>query len=140
MFTTVQNVLNNYKEAVYEKNVEKFLMGYAPDVHIFDCWQEWQYNGIEQWRVAVEEWFMGLEKEGVLLRTELYDESLKENEGLAHVRGTVSFTAFDKTGKELRKMRNRFTFVLVKAEGSWRIIHEHSSLPVSTEDGKGIFE
>ncbi|WP_298825573.1 SgcJ/EcaC family oxidoreductase [uncultured Planococcus sp.] len=140
MFTEVRDVLNNYRDAVYEKDVEKFLSGYASDVHIFDCWQEWQFNGIEQWKNVVDEWFGGLVEEGVLLQAELYDESLKESEDLAHVHGSVSFTAFDKTGKELRKMKNRFTFVLEKTEGSWRITHEHSSLPIGMEDGKAIFD
>lgn len=139
MFTEVRDVLNNYRDAVYEKDVEKFLSGYAPDVHVFDCWQEWQYNGVEQWKTVVDEWFGGLLEEGVLLRAELHDESLKESEGLAHVHGSVSFTAFDKAGKELREIKNRFTFVLEKAGGSWHITHEHSSLPISTEDGKVVF-
>lgn len=139
MFTDVQDVLKNYRDAVYEKNVEKFLSGYAPNVHIFDCWQEWEYKGIEQWKAVVDEWFSGLEEEEVLLRAELHEEAIKENAELAHVHGSISFAAEDKTGKELRKMRNRFTFLLEKADGSWRIIHEHSSLPIGMEDGKAIF-
>lgn len=139
MFTDVQDVLTNYRDAVYEKNVEKFLSGYAPDVHVFDCWQEWQYNGIEQWKALVEDWFGGL-GEGELLRAELHDKVIKENAELAHIYGSMSYAAFDEKGKELRKMRNRFTFVLEKIEDSWRITHEHSSLPISVKDGKAIFD
>ena len=138
MFTDVQDVLKNYEDAVYEKNVEKFLSGYAPDVHIFDCWQEWQYDGIEQWKALVDDWFGGLE-EGELLRAELHDKVIKENAEFAYVHCSISFAAFDDAGKELRKMTNRFTFVLEKIEGSWQIIHEHSSLPIGMKDGKAIF-
>lgn len=138
MFAEVSEVLQNYTDAVYEKDVEKFLSGYAQDVHLFDCWNRWEIDGIEEWKTAVTEWFSGLE-EGVLLRTELTGESIKENAELAHVQGNMSFSAVDGEGQELRKMVNRFTFMLEKVDGSWRITHEHSSLPISTEDGKAIF-
>jgi hypothetical protein len=38
-FNKVQDVLENYKSATYEKNVERFLSTYAPDIHIYDCWE-----------------------------------------------------------------------------------------------------
>ena len=139
MFAEVSDVFKNYSDAVYEKDVEKFLSAYAPDVHLYDCWNNWEYNGIAEWRAAVTEWFSGLE-EGMWLRAELSGESGNENAGLAHVQGNMSFAAVDGEGKELRKMVNRFTFLLEKVEGSWRITHEHSSLPINTEDDKAIFQ
>lgn len=138
MFSTVNDVLNNYVAAVYEKDVEKFLAGYARNVHIYDAWNSWESNGIDEWKAAVTEWFNGLE-EDMLLRVELYNDSRKENEELAYVQGTVSFAAVDTEGKELRKMNNRFSFMMEKSAGSWRITHEHSSLPINTENDKAIF-
>ncbi|SFC40792.1 hypothetical protein [Bacillus sp. UNCCL81] len=38
-FFKVQDVLENYKSAVYEKDVERFINMYAPDIHIYDCWE-----------------------------------------------------------------------------------------------------
>ena len=139
MFKEVQDVFKNYEDAVNEKDVEKFLLGYAPDVHLFDCWGKWEHNGIEQWKGAVMEWFSGVEEEGVQLRAELTNEVVKENEGLAHVHGAIKFAGLDEEGKELRSVTNRFSFMLEKVDGSWQITHEHSSLPISTEDGKAIF-
>lgn len=139
MFNEVQDVFKNYEEAVSEKDVEKFLAGYAPNVHLFDCWGKWEHNGIGEWKTAVTEWFDGVEEEGVGLRAELIEEVVKENEGLAHVHGAIKFAGIDEEGKEFRSVTNRFTFLLEKVDGSWRITHEHSSLPISTEDGKAIF-
>ncbi|WP_262177306.1 hypothetical protein [Saccharococcus sp. Marseille-Q5394] len=42
----VQDVLENYRSAVYEKDVEKFLSLYASEVHIYDCWGKWESKGI----------------------------------------------------------------------------------------------
>lgn len=139
MFAEVQDVINNYTDAVYEKDVDKFLSGYAPDIHIFDCWGEWEHKGIGKWKAVVKGWFGGLEEEGVRLRAEFHDKVCKENEDLAHFHCAISFTALDDTGQELRKMTNRFTVALEKVDGSWQIVHEHSSLPISMEDGKAIY-
>ncbi len=138
MFSTVNDVLKNYVDAVYEKDVEKFLAGYARDVHIYDAWNRWESSGIDEWKTSVTEWFNGL-AEGMWLKVELYNDSRKENEDLAYVQGTISFTAVDIEGKELRKMINRFSFMLEKSAGSWRITHEHSSLPINTENDQAIF-
>lgn len=139
MFTEIKDVFQNYADAVYEQDVEKFLSGYAPDVHLFDCWSQWAYNGVEEWKPAVAEWFGGLKEQGLQLRVELHDESGSENAEIAYKHCSVHFAAFDSDGQELRRMVNRFSFVLEKMEGSWRIVHEHSSLPISMEDGKAMF-
>lgn len=138
MFKTVQDVLTNYRKAVHEKDVDKFLLGYAEDVHIFDCWGKWEYTGTAAWKQVVAEWFSGLEEE-LLLRVEFHDDIVKESGDLTYVHCAVSYTAVDLSGKELRSMKNRFTFVLEKIQGSWKIIHEHSSLPINPENDQAIF-
>ncbi|MGB6407708.1 MAG: nuclear transport factor 2 family protein [Planococcus donghaensis] len=138
MFKTIQDVLTNYQKAVYEKDVDKFLLGYAEDVHIYDCWGEWEYTGTDAWRQVVAEWFNGLE-EKMLLKVEFHNELVKESDNLAYVHSMVSYTAVDLTGKELRNMKNRFTFIMIKTQDSWQIIHEHSSLPINPENDHAIF-
>ncbi|SDG73390.1 conserved hypothetical protein [Planococcus glaciei] len=139
MFATVQDLVANYTEAVYEGDAEKFLSAYAPDVCIFDCFEQWEYTGIEAWRAFVTEWFSGMEQEGAKLRAEVESQGAKEYGDSAHVHCIISFAALDQSGKQLRKTKNRFTFVLEKVDGSWRIVHEHSSVPVHMEDGRAIF-
>jgi hypothetical protein len=36
VFFKVQDVLENYKTAIYEKDVEKFLSMYDSEMHIYD--------------------------------------------------------------------------------------------------------
>lgn len=138
-FKNVRDVLENYRSAVHEKDVERFLASYASDVHLYDCWGNWECVGISQWRESVREWFSGLEEEGVLLKTDFSDLVIEENSTLAFVHCNVTFAAFTKTEEKLRQMTNRFTFGLKNENGSWAIKHEHSSLPISMETGKGIF-
>jgi ketosteroid isomerase-like protein len=138
-FNKVQDVLENYKSAVYEKDVERFVSTYASDIHVYDCWENWECIGISKWKKMVEGWFNGLSEEGVLLKTDFDDLVVEENSNLAFVHCAVSFTAYNESGEKLRQMTNRFTFGLRKENESWTITHEHSSLPISMETGKGIF-
>ncbi|NHM31951.1 YybH family protein [Neobacillus terrae] len=139
-FKKVHDVLENYKSAVYEKDIERFLSTYASDIHIFDCWGSWESSGISQWRETVIEWFKGLSEEGVLLKVDFNDLVIEENSNIAFVYCAVTFAAHHPNSREiLRQMTNRFTIGLRKENESWTITHEHSSLPINMETGKGLF-
>ncbi|MBY0123790.1 nuclear transport factor 2 family protein [Bacillus sp. S/N-304-OC-R1] len=139
-FIKVQDVLENYKSSIYEKDVERFLTIYASDIHIYDCWSNWECKGISHLRANVEEWFNGLKVDGVLLNVDFNDLVVEENMNLAFVYCSVTFAAQNvESGEKLRQMTNRFTFGLRKVNDSWLITHEHSSLPINMETGKAIF-
>jgi ketosteroid isomerase-like protein len=138
-FSEVQEVLENYKSAIYEKDVERFLSAYASDIHIYDCWETWESIGISKWRGMVNEWFTELDEEGVLLQIDFIDLDVEESSNMAFVHSGVKFAAQNKSGEVIRQMTNRFTFCLKKVNESWSIVHEHSSLPINIETGKGIF-
>ncbi|MBH0168194.1 YybH family protein [Fictibacillus sp. 18YEL24] len=136
----VQDVLENYKSAVYEKDVDQFLSTYATDVHIYDCWGNWECKGISSWRENVVMWFNSLSEDRNLLKVGFNDVTLEENTSVAFVHCAVSFVAYsEQSGEKLRQMTNRFTFGLKKVNESWVITHEHSSLPIDMNTGKGIF-
>lgn len=140
VFSKVQDVLEIYKTAVYEKDVEKFLSMYAPEIHIYDCWGKWEVKDLFSWKKNVAEWFNGLNEDGVLLKVDFRDLVVEEDANLAIVYCTVTFTAYkQEAGEQLRQMTNRFTYGLKKVNESWFIAHEHSSLPINIETGKGIF-
>lgn len=136
---TVQDILDNYKSAIYEKDVERYVSTFASDIHIYDCWGDWECIGISQWEEIVKEWFNGLSEEGVFLKTDFADLVIEENSDLAFIHCAVTFAAHNESGEKLRQMTNRFTFGLRKENESWTISHSHSSLPISIETGKGIF-
>ncbi|MDN4525135.1 YybH family protein [Fictibacillus fluitans] len=136
----VQDVLDNYKSAVYEKDVEKFLSSYSPDVHIYDCWGNWESRGIAPWKESVIDWFNHLKEEGVFLNVHFNDLVIEETSNLAFIHCAVTFAAHkEKSGEKHRQITNRFTFGLRKVNDSWLITHEHSSLPIDMNNGKGMF-
>jgi uncharacterized protein (TIGR02246 family) len=136
----VQDVLETYKCAVYESDVEKFLSIYAADVHIYDCWGNWECKGISLWKESVTEWFNGLKEDNYVLKVDVNDLTIEENTNVAFVHCAVTYSAFRGDSEEKhRQMTNRFTFGLKKVNGSWLITHEHSSLPIDMQTGKGTF-
>jgi ketosteroid isomerase-like protein len=138
-FNKVQDVLENYKSAIYDKDVERFVSTFASNIHIYDCWENWEYIGISHWKEIVKEWFNGLTEGGVLLKTDFDDLVVEENSNLAFIHCAVTFAEYNESGEKLRQMTNRFTFCLRKENESWTITHSHSSLPISMETGKGNF-
>ena len=139
--SNVVDVLENYKMAVYEKDVEKFLSIYDREVHIYDCWGKWESKGISLWRENVLNWFGSMEKDGEMLKVDFSDVTIEENSIIAFVHCAVTFTAYRReTEEKLRNITNRFTFGLKKINESWFITHEHSSLPIDMETGKGMFD
>ncbi|UJF32504.1 YybH family protein [Paenibacillus hexagrammi] len=140
-FNEVQDVLENYKSAVYDTNVERFLAAYAPEMHIYDCWSSFESKGISPMKANVEEWFNGLRADGISLIVDFNDLAVEENLNLAFVYCAVTFAAHDiESGEKLRQITNRFTFGLRKENDSWLIIHQHSSLPIHVETGMGLFD
>jgi ketosteroid isomerase-like protein len=138
---TILGVLDNYKQAVNERDSDKFLSAYSTDVHIYDCWGKWESKGKAAWKENVVAWFQDLkEKEDVLI-VKIDDLVIEEDTNLGFVHCSVTFAAYkEESGDKLRHITNRFTFGLKRVDGSWLITHEHSSLPISMENGKGMFD
>lgn len=139
-FPEVQDVIENYQSAVLEQDVEKFVSLYATNLHIYDCWADWECRSFSKWEEGTKKWFEGLKEEGVQLKVEMKDTVIEVDSSIAFIYSNVSFIAYNEAGEKLRQMTNRFTFGLKKEKDSWKIIHQHSSLPISMETGKGMFD
>ena len=138
--SSVQEALERYKEAVVEQDVEKLLSAYSSDIHIYDCWGRWECKGKNAWSESVTEWFNGLKEEGVKLQVVFNDLVIEEGENTAFSHCALTYAAYNVEKEEkLRQITNRFTFCLKKANGFWLITHEHSSLPIDMQNGKGMF-
>ena len=135
--TPVHQALENYAAAVHAKDVDAFIALYDDDVHIYDSWGQWQYAGIEAWRSMAGEWFSSLGDARV--RVEFNDVRSVSGEDVAFGHAAVTFAGISAEGERLRAMTNRFTICLEKKGDGWKISHEHSSLPIDMETGKGIF-
>ncbi|TWT25863.1 nuclear transport factor 2 family protein [Planomicrobium sp. CPCC 101110] len=105
----VEDMLKNYKDAVHEKNAEKFLSAYADDVHIYDCWGRWESQGISLWRESVVGWFNELNEDGYLLNVDFNDVTIVENRDVAFVHCAVTYAAYkDNVEEKIRPVHILF--------------------------------
>ena len=130
----VTAVLEAYREAVHAKDVDAFVAIFADDVRVFDMWGAWSYDGIDAWREMAEGWFGSLGDE--LVRVDFDDVRTTVGEDVAVVSAFVTFAGLSADGEELRSLNNRLTWGLRKRDGTWKVVHEHTSAPVDTATGK----
>jgi uncharacterized protein (TIGR02246 family) len=131
----MDEILDAYAAAVRAKDVDAFVSLYADDVRNFDLWSEWSYDGKEALRGMVAEWFGSLDDDEVVA-VSFDDVRTQRGSDVAAVSAFTTFAAVSPDGEELRSMNNRLTWVLRRdAEGSWKIVHEHTSAPAG-EGGK----
>lgn len=138
LFMNPEYLFEAYKNAVYQKDVEAFLSIFDDNVRIFDLWEQWSYKGIVAWREMVEQWFSMLgENRDVVTFDDIEIRLVGE---IATASAFMRFTNVSATGNELRYLENRLSWVAVKKEDTWKIIHQHTSSPVSFETMKVILK
>jgi uncharacterized protein (TIGR02246 family) len=131
----MEEMLTAYAAAVRAKDVDAFLALYADDVRNFDLWGVWSYDGKEELRGMVAEWFGSLPDDEVVT-VKFDDVRTQAGEAVAALSAFTTFAAESPDGTELRSMNNRLTWILHKdGGGAWRIAHEHTSAPAG-DDGK----
>ena len=127
-----EELLEAYVAAVRAKDVDVFVGLYADDVRTFDLWNVWSYDGKGALREMVAEWFGSVGDDQIVVE---YDEVRSQaGDDVAGLSAFLTFRGISAEGEELRSMNNRLTWVLRKdAEGSWKIVHEHTSAPAGAE-------
>jgi uncharacterized protein (TIGR02246 family) len=132
----VMQVLEAYRNAVSARDIEAFMALYDADVHLFDTWDRFEQTGADAWREMVTDWF-GSHPDDVL-EVRFDDVHAVVGEDVAFVHAALSFAARS-VGVASHGHVTRYTTGLERKDGAWKIVHEHTSIPVQYETGKGIF-
>ena len=134
----VHNLLETYKIAVIQKDIDAYCSIFDEDVKIFDMWQIWSIEGLHAWREMAREWFVSLGENRDVVT---FDNTNVYIHGeMAYVSTFVRFTAVSAKGIELRFLENRLTWVIEKKEKGWKVIHQHTSGPVDFNTMKVILQ
>jgi ketosteroid isomerase-like protein len=124
-------ICDGYQRAVYEKDVDAFVGLYHQKARVFDTWDAWSYEGIGERRKVIEQWFSSLGDERVGVAFDRIQTVVVHE--LATVTARVVYAGLSAAGNELRSMQNRLTWVLKSEGGAWKIIHEHTSVPIGND-------
>lgn len=125
----------SYTRTVLKKEVDGILALYHPTARVFDTWGVWSYEGEPARRKAIEQWFGSLGEERVAVTFDRVQATVTSD--LASLTSRVVYAAISPAGAELRSMQNRLTWVLKPDGDEWKIIHEHTSVPLGP-DLKGL--
>ncbi len=128
--------LHAYAEAVLAKDVDAFTALYDPDVHVFDIWGAWSLRGLTAWRDMATGWFSSLGDQRVVVTFD--DEGSAVAGELAIGHANLTFTAIAPDGTTLRSLGNRATMAMRRTRDSWKIFHEHTSVPIDRESHQAI--
>ena len=131
----IEQLLEEYAESVRAKDVDRFVALYDDAVRVFDMWGRWSYDGVAAWREMAVEWFGSLGSEQVAVDFEAVRTFVGADVAVADA--FVTFRGLSAEGDELRATHNRLTWALRKQpDGTWKVVHEHSSAPADFETGK----
>jgi uncharacterized protein (TIGR02246 family) len=131
----IEDVIDRYRTAVYDKDLDAFIGLYADEARVFDLWGRWLYRGNAEWRKPAEEWFSSLGDD--LSSPEFHDVQIDVGDSVAAMHAFITYRGMSAEGKQLRSMDNRITWVLRKdGDGAWKIVHEHTSAPVDFDTAK----
>ena len=134
----IHQTLAAYRAAILAKDVEAFAALFADDVVVFDMWGPWSQEGIAAWRATATGWLGSLGDERVVVEAD--DVRTGVSGDMATLTAVLTFRAIDATGKELRSLNNRLSWVLREQAGRWKVVQEHTSIPIDGATGKGIFK
>ena len=134
----VAQLIEAYKAAVLAKDVEAFMRLYAPGARVFDAWGVWSYEGSAAWQRAVEGWLTTLGTERV--KVSFSDVQTTGSSDMATVTAIVTYAGISAQGEPLRAMENRLTWVLRTTGHVLRVVHEHTSVPISFDETKAILQ
>jgi uncharacterized protein (TIGR02246 family) len=134
----VTTLFENYTSAVLAKDVDAFLALYADDTLVFDSWGYWELAGVGAWRRMVQMWFDSLGDKLCEARFTEVVATVRDDVAFAHA--AVRYAEVTAEGEQVDAMMNRMTVALELREGEWKIVHEHTSLPLDMESAKGIFD
>ena len=121
----VARLIDTYRKAVLDADVEALMRLYHPRARVFDAWAVWSYDGAPAWRKAVESWLSSLGRERV--RVAFDDLTVTGGKGLRVLSAIVTYAGVSAEGQELRAMQNRITWAIAIDDGMPTIVHEHTS-------------
>lgn len=134
--TGLQVVFDRYMAAVKASDAEALLALYDDDVHVFDMMEPFERHGRDSGREMMESW---LGDKNATQDCTIEDLSVIESGDLAAARAAVRYGVTMADGTR-HTMWNRATWTLRRFDGEWKIVTEHTSVPLGEEDMQPRFE
>lgn len=111
---------------------------YHEETIIFDMWDQGYIANSSEWTKIITDWLGSLGDEKVKVEFEMINIHQSDNIGFASA--LIQFQAISGEGLILRSMKNRITLGFKKFEEGWKVIHQHTSAPISSNGLTAILD
>lgn len=132
----IRELLDDWKKAAGEKDIEGVMACYTPDVVSFDMLPPLQCAGAEAYR---KNWELGFEMCQESGAFETHDQTLAVSSDVAFCHSLCRMNGTDAEGKAF-DCWIRWTQCFRKVHGKWLIAHEHISVPIDVETDRGLMD
>ncbi len=133
----ISKIVDEILAALNERDVDKLMSFYAPDIVAYDCTGPAQYTDIKEYRKSWEEAFAmsNDDEEG---SSDFHGLRISADNTLGFVYAIRHDVLSPKDGKKM-EMWMRMTQCFEKRNNKWLITHEQFSFPVDFGSGKALF-
>ena len=128
----IRNIIESVAAAFRERDIEKIISFYAPDVVAFDIEPPLQYLNKNDYKKSWD--ILGEFQDGASF--EPSELNIRVNENLGFSNCLFHFTGTTKKDSKRFDFWMRNTACFEKINGQWLIVHEHVSVPVNIMEGK----
>jgi ketosteroid isomerase-like protein len=134
----IRELVIAYEDSIKTKNIDKYIDLYSDDALIFDMWDIGCYAGKKEWKDMNQKWFDSLNENKVIVDfVDLQYQIVNNN---AFLFAFVNYKEVDIHDLELRRLKNRLTWVCIRKTKKWIIKHQHTSVPIDSKSIKGMFD
>ncbi|WP_232424876.1 YybH family protein [Algoriphagus resistens] len=138
MMKEIEEFFSAYKNAVWQKNASALLKLYDAEVVQFDMWDRGYYSTLQEWAPEIGNWLGSLGEEKVKVDFEMI--KIRQSDSIGFASGLIKFQAISSQGTILRSMKNRITIGFSRFEEGWKVVHQHISAPVASENLTAILD
>jgi len=128
--TAIRELLDAQQQAIRDRDIERATAAYAEDVVCFDVVTALRNSGKPAMRDRLERW---LESYEGAIESELRDLQVVASADVAFASALQRFAGTMNGRADQRWLR--VTWGLRRADGGWRIVHQHASQPYDLESG-----
>jgi uncharacterized protein (TIGR02246 family) len=134
--TRIQNLIENYRQAVMAKDIEKVMALYADDIVSFDAVKALQFKGKPAYRAH---WQACMEMCAGPHTFEFEEISIESSENVAFAHWLAHCGGTNEKG-ETQACWMRVSQCYRQEAGLWQIVHEHWSAPFDMQTGATLFD
>ena len=134
----IEEFFKVYKNSVWCKDSSAMINLYDEQAVIFDMWNKSYTIDPSAWAKIIEDWFGSLGEEKVNVEFEMV--KIHQSEDIGFASALIRFQAISPEGAVLRSMKNRITLGFSKSGDTWKVIHQHTSAPISSNGLTAILD